>query len=233
MSDVEITALQRSIAIHKQKQAEDISQRDKEIGRLNLSIATLQSTIAKQTDQNTQLKESIVKVMSELELRGTMLETEKETRCRAVVAREQAEGALEMTRQERESFRKRLVDAEALLSSASSHRAQIAELEQSLMHAKEQTRLIHDSKLALDAQIQVMNRDNDSHKMKIVALETRTEAMTKEKSLLCEEMATLREQVTHSIDTSRRRIFITLSTNCMYCLCMWVYHLYWIYCEIR
>ena len=183
----------------------------KDDGRLNLTIATLQATIAKQTDQNTQLKESLVKVMHELELRGAMLVTEKEARSRAVVAREQAEGALEMTRQECESFRKRLLDAEALLSSTSSQRAQLGELEQSLIHAKEQTRLIHDSKLALDSQVQVINRDNESNKMKIVALEARIDAMTKEKTLLGEEVATLQEQVLLSFDLHHHTVVTRIS----------------------
>ena len=207
MSGVEISAIQQSIATNKKKQADDLLLRDKEIGRLNLTIATLQSTITKQTDQNTQLKESLIKVMSELELHGTLLETEKEARSRAVVAREQAEGALEMTRQERESFRQRLVDAEALLSSATSQRTQIVELENAVMHAKEQTRLSHDNKGALDAQIQAIHRDNENYQRKIVALETRNEGLIKEKAVLGEEVASLREQVgtknkhTHPLDT--------------------------------
>ena len=193
LSDSEITHLNRSIALHKQKQSEEIEIREKEIHRLRLENATLQSQLSQHYDQHAQVKERLVKTMTELEMRGAMIDAEKDRANRAIVAKEQAEGALEMTRQERESFRKRLAEAETLVASASSQRAQLADLEQSLMHGREQVRLMHDSKSALDSQLLITNRDLESQKWKVGSLEARVESLIKEKSTVTEECSELRQ----------------------------------------
>ena len=193
MSDGELAFLQQSIASHKQKQVEEIAARDKEIHRLRLDVSTLQANLVNHQESYAQLKERLVKAMTEVEMNKSLVDAEKDRASRAVVARDQAESAVEIIRQERDSLRKRLADAETLVAAASQQRATLAELETALMHAREQVRMVNDSRGALEAQLAATVREMESCKQRAGGLEARVEALARERLASSEEAAEARQ----------------------------------------
>jgi hypothetical protein len=153
MSDTDLVTLQRTIASNKAKQVEEIASRDRKIADLSLQLANVTAAAAKQQDQYAHIKESLAKMMHEMDLRTAAVEAERERAAKAVLRCDVAESEAALHRQERDAARQLLATAESLASASSHQRQQLAELENALVHARDQNRLLHEGKAAVDAQV--------------------------------------------------------------------------------
>ena len=195
LSDAEIFHLQRSIAFHRSRQAEEISTRDTTILNLRSDNKNLNCIIQKHQVQYATVKEKLVKTVLDFEVRGVLVESEKTKNISLTVAADQKEIALEFMRQEKDFVRRQLVEAESLISSTSQQRSKIQELETSILHYREQIRLLTDTKISSDAQVNMSNKDFEEIKFKLQTANMKTDAIVKEKNSLIEENFELRQQM--------------------------------------
>ena len=195
LSDTEIFQLQRSIAVHRSRQQQEILTRDNAIADLRKDNSNLNSVILKHQEQYAQLKEQLVKVMLEFEMRGILLDAEQAKNVKASALLDQKDNAIEIARQDKEFLRRQLTEAEGLLSQNSQQRSKAQDLETSLLHAREQIRLLTDNQSSLNSQLQSSIRDLEESKFKVASGELRTELVMKEKTFLVEEAFDLRQQI--------------------------------------
>ena len=195
LSDAEIFHLQRSIAFHRSRQAEEISTRDTTISNLRSDNKNLNCIIQKHQEQYATVKEKLLKTVLDFEMRGVMVESEKTKNISLTVAADQKETALEFMRQEKDFVRRQLVEAESLISSTSQQRSKIQDLETSILHYREQIRLLTDTKISSDAQVNMSNKDFEEIKFKLQTANMKTDTIVKEKNLLIEENFELRQQM--------------------------------------
>jgi hypothetical protein len=198
LSDSEILHLQRSIAFHRSKQAEVIASRDAVISNLQFDVKNMNSVILKHRDEYAIIKEKLVKVMTEFEMRGILLDAEKQKNSISSAAVDLKENSLVIARQEIEFLRKQLAETEGLLTLGSQQRNKVQELETSLLHLREQIRLLTDSKSTLESQLHSVGRELEDSKFKFASAEMKIELTLKEKSFLCEEISELKQQIAKS-----------------------------------
>lgn len=195
LSDIEIFHLQRSIAFHRNKQADEINGRDSTISSLQAEIRSLNSVIAKHQDQFMAVKEKLVTALTEFEMRGKILDNERKKSAVVEAALESAENALQLARQEKDFVRRQLAEAEGLIALSSQHRSRAQEQETALLHSREQQRILTDMKTALDSQLAVSVRELEANKFRAASLEMKTEAVINEKGSLTEVIFELKQQL--------------------------------------
>jgi hypothetical protein len=198
LTDSEILHLQRSIAFHRSKQVEVIASRDAVISNLQFDVKNMNSVILKHRDEYAIIKEKLVKVMTEFEMRGILLDAEKQKNSVSSAAVDLKENSLVIARQEIEFLRKQLAETEGLLSLGSQQRNKVQELETSLLHSREQIRLLTDNKSTSESQLHSIGRELEDSKLKCASAEMKIELTLKEKSFLCEEISELKQQIAKS-----------------------------------
>lgn len=195
LSDVEICHLQRSIAFHRRKQADEIKSRDYTISSLQSEIRSLGSITSKHQDQFMAIKEKLVVALTEVETQRILLDGERKRSAAADASLEQAENAFQLARQEKDFVRKQLAEAEGLIALSSQHRSRAQEQETALLHSREQLRILTDVKNSLDSQLAAAVRDLEVNKFKSASLELKTEAVSHEKVSLTEVVTELKQQL--------------------------------------
>ena len=198
LTDTEIIHLQRSIAFHRSKQVEVIASRDAVISNLQFDVKNMNSVILKHRDEYAIIKEKLVKVMTEFEMRGILLDAEKQKYSVTLAAVDLKENSLVIARQEIEFLRKQLAESEGLVTLGSQQRNKVQELETSLLHSREQIRLISDNKSTSESQLHSLGRELEDIKFKCASAEMKIELTLKEKSFLCEEISELKQQLAKS-----------------------------------
>lgn len=198
LTDSEIFHLQRSIALHRSKQVEVIASRDAVISNLQFDVKNMNSVILKHREEYAITKEKLVKVMTEFEMRGILLEAEKQKNSVSLAAVDLKENSLVIARQEMVFVRKQLAEAEVLVTLSSQQRNKVQELETSLLHSREQIRLLTDNKITSESQLHLIGRELEESKFKHASAEMKVELALKEKSFLCEEISELKQLLAKS-----------------------------------
>eukprot|EP00596_Hydrurales_sp_CCMP1899_P000321 CAMPEP_0119053596 /NCGR_PEP_ID=MMETSP1177-20130426/74528_1 /TAXON_ID=2985 /ORGANISM="Ochromonas sp, Strain CCMP1899" /LENGTH=930 /DNA_ID=CAMNT_0007033587 /DNA_START=184 /DNA_END=2973 /DNA_ORIENTATION=- len=180
---------------NRKKQSEEITVRDNEISNLRQEAHSLKNVISKHQDSYSVVKEKLIKSMTEFELRGALNDAEITKNVKLTQSLNQAEGAVEMMRQEKDFVRKQLGESENLLAQFSHQRLQTQEMDNALQHCREQIRLLSDNKNIQDSQLLVSCRDLEGSRYKHDSLMLRMDVVMKDKEKLIEDTVDLKQQL--------------------------------------